>query len=91
MQGAALHPQIGLELMAAQQDQWVAQGVTLRQEVRSLGASAQWEIDLWGRLRDQRASSLAQLEAAGYQFEDLALSLSASTSKAWFSAIEARL
>lgn len=49
-----------------------------------------WELDLWGRIRNGSAASLADLEASEAEYVAKALSLAGQTAKAWFSLTEAR-
>ena len=59
------------------------------QENYNLSLGTQWEIDLWGKLRQGRIASKQQYLSAKY-FEDfLKLSLTAEASKLYFSIIEA--
>ena len=50
-----------------------------------------WEIDLWGKIRDQHQATLGNLEAAGFDLEAVRLSLLSQVLKAWFNAKEALL
>lgn len=54
----------------------------------SLTLSSQWELDVWGKVRDQHSATLAGFEASGYDMEALRLSLISQISKAWFNAKE---
>ncbi|TJZ65623.1 efflux transporter outer membrane subunit [Chitiniphilus eburneus] len=47
-------------------------------------ASASWELDLWGRVRNQREAALAQLQATQYDYESVLLAVSAATVEAYF-------
>jgi NodT family efflux transporter outer membrane factor (OMF) lipoprotein len=49
-----------------------------------------WELDLWGRLRAQRAASEASAEAAVLDYAYGRQSLAATTAKLWYLAIETR-
>jgi NodT family efflux transporter outer membrane factor (OMF) lipoprotein len=53
-----------------------------------LGVS--WELDLWGRLRAQRAASEASAEAATLDYAYARQSLAATTAKLWYLTIETR-
>jgi outer membrane protein, multidrug efflux system len=53
--------------------------------------TANWELDLWGRVRYGRAASAAQAGAAGADFEYARQSIAALVAKSWFLAIEADL
>jgi len=53
-------------------------------------AAVQWEIDLWGRLRAQRAAAEAGYEAAALDYAFARQSIAATTAKLWYLAIETR-
>jgi multidrug efflux system outer membrane protein len=58
----------------------------------SFGVSldAQWEIDLWGRIRNAESAALAGVEASWADLAGFRLSIAAQTAKAWFALTEAR-
>jgi len=56
----------------------------------SLGLTARWEADVWGRLSDQKSSAAASYDVARYDFMGARLSLAAQVSQAWFDVVEAR-
>ncbi len=96
--GAPLSPQVGAGFSASRRKQNFlglpipgAAGVVASTS-NSYGVSLDlaWEIDLWGRLSAGKAAVLADYQAAQADFAGARLSLSAQTTKAWFSAIEAR-
>jgi len=49
-----------------------------------------WELDVWGRLRAQRAASEANAEAAALDYAYARQSLAATTAKLWYVAVETR-
>ena len=49
-----------------------------------------WELDVWGRLRAQRAASEANAEAVALDYAYARQSLAATTAKLWYVAVEAR-
>ena len=49
-----------------------------------------WELDVWGRLRAQRAASEANAEAVALDYAYARQSLAATTAKLWYLAVEAR-
>ncbi|MCP5165729.1 MAG: TolC family protein, partial [Pseudomonadales bacterium] len=53
-------------------------------------ASASWEIDLWGRLRSQRAAAAARYQATALDYDFARQSLAAVTAKTWYLTIETR-
>lgn len=54
-----------------------------------LGPNLNWEIDLWGRLRNLTSAALARLEASQAELQAARLSLAARVAKAWFNSVEA--
>jgi multidrug efflux system outer membrane protein len=85
--GAQLKPQVGGQLGAAGTRD-TAQSSTFSSERAYLGAS--WEIDVWGRLRAQRAAARADFEAVELDYAFARQSLAATTGKSWYLAIETR-
>lgn len=59
------------------------------QENFNLSLSTQWEIDLWGKLRQGRIASKQQYLSTKYYEDYLKLSLTAEATKLYFSIIEA--
>ena len=59
------------------------------QENYNLSLGTQWEIDLWGKLRQGRIATKQQYLSAMYYEDFLKLSLTAEASKLYFSIIEA--
>jgi NodT family efflux transporter outer membrane factor (OMF) lipoprotein len=55
-----------------------------------LGLNVSWEIDLWGRLRNQKGAAAADLEAATADYDFARLSIAAQTAKVWFAMNEAK-
>lgn len=53
-----------------------------------IGASLNWEIDLWGRLRNRTQAALADADASAADFHALRLSLAANIARSWFNAAE---
>jgi NodT family efflux transporter outer membrane factor (OMF) lipoprotein len=49
-----------------------------------------WEFDVWGRLRAQRAAAQAGFEATALDYAWARQSLAATTSQAWYQAVELR-
>jgi len=49
-----------------------------------------WEIDVWGKLRAQKAASEATFEATALDYEFARQSLAATTAKTWYLATETR-
>ena len=81
--GAALTPSVDLSAGATRGDSGSAQ--------LSLGAQANWEVDLWGRIAAGEQAAQASAQAAAADYEYARHSLAAATAKAYFAAIEAEL
>lgn len=56
-----------------------------------VGLFANWELDLWGRVRAGQAFAQAQYDAARLDAEYARQSIAALVAKGWFLAVEARL
>ncbi len=85
--GAQLLPQVGVALG----------GRTTRDEDHDSNfnsgfayAGVAWELDLWGKLRAQRAAAEAGYEATALDYAFARQSLATTTARAWFLAIETR-
>lgn len=65
----------------------------IRQHSNEYGLFARlnWEIDIWGRLKDREESAKADARSQFYTFQAARLSLAASVSRFWFNAVEAKL
>ena len=81
--GAALTPSVDLSAGATRGDSDSAQ--------LSLGAQANWEVDLWGRIAAGEQAAQASAQAAAADYEYARHSLAAATAKAYFAAIESEL
>jgi outer membrane protein, multidrug efflux system len=84
--GSRLLPWVGAQLGASVTDD--RDSSTFSSTSAFLGVA--WELDLWGRLRAQRAASEANAEAAALDFAYARQSLAATTAKLWYLAVEAR-
>src|SRR5688572_11451568 len=83
--GATLYPQVNILARG---------GGTLSGDssgLEGLGIFANWELDVWGRVRAGRASATSQHGSAALDMEFARQSLAAFAAKSWFLAIEARM
>jgi len=66
-------------------------GGVLKTTTTNYGVSTNinWEIDLWGRLSDDKAAALADLQGSQADLYGARASVAGQTAKAWFAAIEA--
>jgi len=85
--GAQLLPQVGVKLG----------GRTTRDEDHDSNfnttlayAGVAWELDVWGKLRSQRAAAEAGYEATALDYAFARQSLATTVARAWFLAIETR-
>ncbi|MGF1483992.1 MAG: efflux transporter outer membrane subunit [Opitutales bacterium] len=63
--------------------------ISFTQNSFDLGAGVSWELDVWGRLRNLQAASVADAEGALADFQGARLSLAATTARLWYNAIAA--
>jgi NodT family efflux transporter outer membrane factor (OMF) lipoprotein len=85
--GAQLLPQVGAVLGARatkDEDHDGTSSSTLAY------AGVAWELDVWGRLRAQRAAAQADYEATALDFAYARQSIAATTAKLWYLTIETR-
>lgn len=59
--------------------------------LQGVGVFASWELDVWGRVRSERAASAMQYESAQLDADYARQSIAALVAKGWVLAIEARL
>ncbi|MEX0329909.1 MAG: efflux transporter outer membrane subunit [Puniceicoccaceae bacterium] len=64
--------------------------IRFRSDRFDINAVANWEFDLWGRVRAQALAGGADAAAAESDFRALRLSIATRVAQAWFAAIEAR-
>lgn len=81
--GAALYPQLNLAGHGGGKLGGDGSGVS------GLGLFASWELDLWGKVRAQRAAATAQYEATALDAVYARESIAALVAKSWFLAREA--
>lgn len=85
--GARLLPQVGADLGARSIRDDDGHGAA--HSTLAYGALA-WELDLWGRLRAQRAAAAADADATALDYAYARQSLAATLAKAWTLATETR-
>ena len=83
--GAQLLPQVGATLGARTLND---EGPGGTGDSTTAFASVGWELDVWGRLRAQRASAEAAYEATALDYEHARQSLAATAARTWYLAIE---
>ena len=97
--GAPLLPQVSLDFNRSRQRRNFigfpipgGNGGVLSTTSTNYGVSTNinWEIDLWGRLGDDKAAALADLQGSQADLYGVQSSVAGQTAKAWFAAIEAQ-
>lgn len=86
--GAVRYPSLGVGISGNRQKQLFNPFGSFETETYSLNLSSQWEIDVWGKVRDQHSATIALLEASGYDAEALRLTIISQIAKAWFNSKE---
>jgi len=84
--GSTLLPQIGAGVGARRTDE---EGEKGSNSSIAYGDVA-WELDVWGRLRAQRAAAAAEYEATALDYSYARQSLAALTAKSWYLTTETR-
>lgn len=85
---AALFPQIGLGFTAERTDS--PQPFALDEPLYTLTAQAQWEIDLWGRIRSGRNAAYASAQSVEADFRFAQYALAQAVAATYFTTIEAQ-
>jgi NodT family efflux transporter outer membrane factor (OMF) lipoprotein len=83
--GATLYPQVNLLARGGGSLSGDSSGL------EGVGVFANWELDLWGRVRAGREASQLQYQSAALDTEYARQSIAALVAKSWFLATEARL
>src|SRR5262245_31336179 len=83
--GATLYPQVNLLARGGGKLSGDSSGL------QGVGVFANWELDLWGRVRAGRAAATTQYDSAALDTEFARQSMAALVAKSWFLATEARL
>jgi NodT family efflux transporter outer membrane factor (OMF) lipoprotein len=83
--GAQLQPQVGATLGARTLHDDGHDGMT---DATAAYGGVAWELDVWGKLRAQRASAEAAYEATALDYANARQSLVATAARTWYLAIE---
>ena len=87
--GSQLWPQVGVNIGGHRTGFRVkGKDETTSSNQEYIGIS--WELDLWGRMRSERAAAQQQFEATALDYAFARQSLAATTAKSWYLAIETR-
>lgn len=84
-----LKPQVSATLSGATTRSSEMNSTEQTQSSTQIGAVA-WEVDVWGRLRAQRAAARENFEAIALDYAFARQSLAATAAKSWYLAIETR-
>jgi multidrug efflux system outer membrane protein len=87
--GSKLKPQVGGSFSGATMRSEDGNTVEQKQSNMEL-ATVSWEIDVWGRLRSERAAAQETYEAIALDYAFARQSLAATSAKSWYLAIETR-
>ncbi len=96
--GAPLFPQVSLDFNRSRQRRNFigfpipgGNGGVLNTTSTNYGVSTNinWEVDLWGRLSDDKAAALADMQGSQADLYGARSSVAGQTAKAWFAAVEA--
>jgi outer membrane protein, multidrug efflux system len=85
--GAKLKPQAGTNFSGATTRSEDRNTVVQNQSNMELG-TVSWEVDVWGRLRSQRAAAQEGYEAVALDYAFARQSIAATTAKSWYLVIE---
>jgi multidrug efflux system outer membrane protein len=88
--GSTLWPQVGAQFGARNTVADSDKNGTESSSSNMQYAGVFWELDLWGRVRAQRAASEANFQATSLDYAFARQSLAATTAKSWYLAIETR-
>ena len=94
IEGASLKPNLSLESGASKTKRTSSSGFALsnvRSNNYNFGLFTNWEIDLWGRLRNQVDASYNDLNAATMDKKSVSLSVAGNVAKSWYGLIESKL
>ncbi len=91
--GAPRFPTSGLGLRTNEDWRQVVAGpgavIRQQQSVYALNVDISWEVDVWGRVRNNANAGRANAEAAAADYAAARLSLAANTARAWCNLLEA--
>ena len=89
--GAQLLPQVNAGLGASRADLSGNNGGSARVDSFDARINAAWELDLWGRLGDDKRAAERDAGAVAADYQAARLSLAATVAQAWFDAVAAEL
>jgi NodT family efflux transporter outer membrane factor (OMF) lipoprotein len=90
--GADLWPQVSAGAGGTEQELtavFLPGAPKIRSSSYGVSLDIAWEVDLWGRLANQKSAVAADFQAAAADYNGARLSLAGQTIKAWFAVVEA--
>jgi len=87
--GSTLKPQVNASLSAAT-TRATDKNITQQKQSSSVLPGVAWEVDVWGRVRAQRAAAQENYQAVALDYAFARQSLAATTAQSWYLAIETR-
>lgn len=83
------YPSVSLDLEGSNTETNIRDFNTINTEQYRLSVGAAWELDLWGKIRNSSAASVADWEASTFDLQQAKHSIAASVSQAWFNLVAA--
>ncbi len=94
IQGSGKYPSLTLNTTGNRSQRNNAGGVVITSNQSKnfgLNGRTNWELDLWGRVRDQASAGLADYQASVEDYRDARFSIAANVARAWYRAISSEL
>lgn len=94
IQGSGKYPNLSIGTNGNRSQRNSAGGLVItsnRSKTFSLNVGTNWELDLWGRVRDQASAGLADYQASVEDYRDARFSIAANVARVWFRAISSEL
>ncbi len=86
---SGLYPSVGVNA-SARRNESVSSNVP-GTTVLGLGGSVSWEVDMWGRIRNQANAGDLDAQASNADYAGTRLAIAGATAQTWFNLIEAQL
>ncbi len=90
--GSAIWPTLNVNANQNRNRRNNASGINQTPTAETFGITGRfnWEIDIWGRVRNGYRGDLADIQSAEADYNAIRLSIAARTAQSWYSAIEAK-
>ena len=86
---SGLYPSVGVSANARRNES--ISGNIPGSNAFSLGGSVSWEMDMWGRIKNQASAGDLDAQASNADYAGTRLAIAGATTQTWFSLIEAQL